>query len=186
MFRYAHLAVGALAVVALACSRATTTSGVVPAGVAALRNASGLPVGTATVSANPSGGVRLIIEAKGLNPGKHGVHIHAVGQCEGSTPTPFSSAAGHFNPTNRQHGRLNPLGWHAGDFPNLEVDAAGNASMDVVADSLTIADGPKAIFDADGSAIIVHANEDDERTDNGPSGPGNSGARVACGVFVRP
>lgn len=184
MFTRTRCAIGALVVVSLGCSRATT-AGPAPAGVALLRTSAGADVGSASVSAAPDGGVRLIVDAKGLAPGRHGIHVHAVGRCDGATPTPFSSAGGHFNPGGREHGRLNPNGWHAGDLPNLVVAADGTGSLDVVVDSLTISDGPKALFDGDGSAIVIHANEDDERTDNGPSGPGNSGARVACGVFER-
>jgi Cu-Zn family superoxide dismutase len=102
-----------------------------------------------------------------------------------STTAAFSSAGGHFNPTSKQHGRLNPAGPHAGDLPNVVVDALGNGTLDVTAESLALTDGVAAILDADGSAVIVHANQDDERTDAGPSGPGNSGARVACGVIRR-
>jgi len=184
MFRYAQHAIGALVLVASACSRAATVNPA-PAGVAVLRSAAGATVGSASVSPAPDGGVRLVIDAKGLTPGKHGIHVHAVGRCDAATPTAFASAGGHFNPGGKQHGRLNPNGWHAGDLPNLVVDASGNGSLDVVVDSLTIAEGANALFDADGSAIVIHANEDDERTDNGPSGPGNSGARVVCGVFER-
>jgi Cu-Zn family superoxide dismutase len=111
------------------------------------------------------------------------MHIHAVGTCEPGGATPFASAGGHFNPTSKQHGRLNPSGWHVGDLPNLTVDSLGNGSLTATAESLTIDSGTAALLDADGSAIIIHATQDDERTDNGPSGPGNSGARIACGVF---
>jgi Cu-Zn family superoxide dismutase len=36
------------------------------------------------------------------------------------------------------------------------------------------------IFDADGTAVVIHATADDYRTD--PSG--NSGGRIACGVLM--
>lgn len=184
MFRYSHGAIGALVLLASACSRATTTN---PAAVGGgvLRDAAGRDVGSVSVSPADGGGVHLVINAKGLTPGKHGAHVHAVGNCDAATATAFSSAGGHFNPGAKQHGRLNPNGWHAGDLPNLVVDASGAGSMDVVVDSLTVATGANSLFDADGSAVIIHANEDDERTNDGPAGPGNSGARVACAVLAR-
>jgi Cu-Zn family superoxide dismutase len=49
-----------------------------------------------------------------------------------------------------------------------------------VTDRLTLAPGPISVFDADGSAVVVHAGADDQRTD--PSG--NSGDRVLCGQIV--
>jgi Cu-Zn family superoxide dismutase len=136
-------------------------------------------------TAAPSGGVALTIRVTGLTPGAHGIHVHAVGTCDPAGATAFASAAGHFNPGSKQHGRMNPNGWHAGDLPNITVDAAGQGSLVTVAESLTLDTAPAALLDADGSAIVVHANQDDERTDNGPAGPGNSGARIACGVIRR-
>ena len=130
------------------------------------------------------GGVALDVRVAGISPGAHGIHIHAIGACDRPTTVAYSSAGGHFNPTAKQHGRLNPSGWHVGDLPNIVVDSAtGRGSIKTVVESLTLQDGLTALLDADGSAIVVHANRDDERTDTGPAGPGNSGARVACGVF---
>jgi Cu-Zn family superoxide dismutase len=165
-----------------ACSRNTAIES--PAAIASLRDASGRDVGSAEFRSATSG-LAVRIRVSGLSAGSHGVHIHAVGTCDASTTAAFSSAGGHFNPTSKQHGRLNPAGPHAGDLPNVVVDASGNGTLDVTAESLALTDGVAAILDADGSAVIVHANQDDERTDAGPSGPGNSGARVACGVIRR-
>lgn len=185
MLRHAHLAFWLTLTVGpnCACSR-DGTAPIEPAAVAELQDKSGNTVGSATFTVVP-GGVRIDLQAFGLAPGAHGVHIHAVGACDGTAAAPFSSAGGHFNPTSRQHGRLNPAGWHGGDLPNLVVSASGQGSSTVVAEHLTIDGGAGALFDADGSAIVIHANEDDQQTDTGPLGPGNSGARIACGLITR-
>ena len=185
MFRLAHAAFFAAALFSTHCSRATTADPTPAAGAATLRDASGQTVGTATITAAPERGVRFRVQVNGLTPGNHGIHVHAVGACDGSTSTPFSSAGGHFNPQARKHGRLNPEGWHGGDLPNLVVGAEGTGTLDAVAETLTLDNSEATLFDADGSAIVVHANQDDERTDSGPAGPGNSGARIACGVIER-
>jgi Cu-Zn family superoxide dismutase len=44
---------------------------------------------------------------------------------------------------------------------------------------VTLGEGDNSLFDADGSAIVVHADPDDYRSD--PAG--NSGDRIACGVI---
>jgi superoxide dismutase, Cu-Zn family len=174
----------AACVLALSCSRATASGSAAPSAIATLRDATGRNVGS--VEIRPANrGLALRIRVSGLAPGSHGVHIHTIGTCDGSTTTVFSSAGAHFNPTSKQHGRLNPNGPHAGDLPNVVVDASGNGTLDATAESLTLDSGLAAILDTDGSAVIIHANQDDERTDTGPSGPGNSGARVACGVLQR-
>ncbi|MFL5575235.1 MAG: superoxide dismutase family protein, partial [Gemmatimonadaceae bacterium] len=85
------------------------------------------------------------------------------------------------NPLNRKHGLENPDGPHAGDLPNLTVGANGSGDLDATTARATLREGPATLFDADGSAIVVHAGQDDQRTD--PAG--NSGARVACGVLTK-
>ena len=176
-------AVLALAVLAAGCARASV--GREGSASAELRDSTGRSVGTVVATPAAAGGVTLTVKVSGLPSGPHGIHVHAVGTCEPSGPTAFSSAGGHFNPSSKQHGRMNPNGPHAGDLPNLIVDSAGGGSLTVTAESLTLDTGAAALLDADGSAIVIHANQDDERTDNGPSGPGNSGARIACGVLQR-
>jgi superoxide dismutase, Cu-Zn family len=142
-----------------------------------LRNATGQPVGTATLTQVGSV-VRVVLEVQGLPRGAHGVHVHAVGKCEGPD---FASAGGHFNPNGRQHGALNPQGAHAGDLPNLEVGADGKGRLESTTELMSLIGGSTSIFDADGSALVVHAAPDDFRTD--PTG--NSGARIACGVITK-
>lgn len=120
--------------------------------------------------------VRVFAWARGLTPGKHGIHFHAVGQCADAD---FASAGSHFNPDLKQHGLRNPLGAHGGDLPNLEARESGLGILRADTDRVGLGDGPRSLFDADGTAVIIHADKDDQVTD--PTG--NSGARVACGVI---
>jgi Cu-Zn family superoxide dismutase len=170
-------AVGALTLTAAATAGCAALQGSAPGATAVLRNAQGAVVAQATFTQTPAG-VRLVVDARGLPPGDKGIHIHEVGRCE---PPAFTSAGGHFNPGRRQHGLENPAGPHAGDLPNLHIDAQGTGRLETTTDRVTLGSGPTSLFDADGSALVIHAAPDDHRTD--PAG--NSGARIACGVITR-
>lgn len=100
-----------------------------------------------------------------------------TGRCEGPA---FTSAGGHLNPGEKQHGTLNPAGSHTGDLPNLNIVSNGAGTLSVEL-SGTRAELEAALFDADGTALVIHATADDYKTD--PTG--NSGARIACGVLTR-
>jgi Cu-Zn family superoxide dismutase len=136
---------------------------------------SGAVVGTVTME-QQAGGVAVMVSASGLTPGQHGIHVHAVGRCD---PPDFTSAGGHANPTNRQHGLGNPAGPHAGDLPNLTADGDGKTYLSVTTNQFTLTPGRTSLFDADGAALIIHAQADDQVTD--PAG--NAGSRVACAVL---
>ena len=144
---------------------------------AELKNASGQTVGTATIT-EVSGGVRVVVEARGLPAGAKGVHVHEVGKCD---PPGFTTAGGHFNPTGKQHGLMNPQGPHGGDLPNITIAADGTGRLEAFSDRLTLSAGANSVFDGDGSAVVIHAGPDDFKTD--PAG--NSGARIACGVLQK-
>ena len=139
--------------------------------VAMLMTADGQQAGTATATQEGES-VAVSFEGQNLPAGMHGVHVHMVGSCEPD----FSAAGDHWNPTDQSHGLEDPEGQHAGDMPNLEVGEDGSGSLEYTLAGGATFDG---LMDADGSAFIVHAGEDDQVTD--PSG--NSGDRIACGVF---
>ncbi len=148
-----------------------------PAAGVTLRDATGRVVGSA-VLLQESDGVRILLDLKEFKPGAKAVHIHSVGRCD---PPSFESAGPHFNPSQAQHGSENPKGPHAGDLPNITVEATGQGHLEVTNSRVTLESGPTSLFGANGSALVVHEGPDDMRTD--PAG--NSGARVACGAVVR-
>jgi len=148
-----------------------------PAAIADLADSSGRVVGRA-VLLQRGGRVAILLDLKGVPPGVKAVHIHEAGRCD---PPAFESAGAHFNPSKAEHGTANPRGPHAGDLPNITVDATGQGHLEVTTSRVTLEKGSTSLFDADGSALVLHEAADDLRTD--PAG--NSGARVACGVIRR-
>jgi Cu-Zn family superoxide dismutase len=178
-YRSSYLASGTALLAAAALSGCATTgkpAAALPApdAHAQLYDARGADRGRADIYRDASG-LRLELVARGFAPGTYGMHVHAVGQC---TPPDFTSAGPHWNPTGAQHGRDNPQGAHHGDLPNLVVEAGaiGRATLRLVGSRL---EGEGGLLDADGAAFVIHAGPDDMRTD--PAG--NSGPRIACGVF---
>jgi Cu-Zn family superoxide dismutase len=148
-----------------------------------IHDATGQRVGVAFFRER-QGEVAVTAAVWGLAPGFHGFHVHAVGQCV----PPFTSAGGHFNPTGADHPN------HAGDMPSLLVNADETAELHFTTDRFTLDD----LFDADGSALIVHAGRDnyanipDRYSSGGVPGPdaatlatGDAGDRAACGVIER-
>lgn len=123
-------------------------------------------------------GVRILADLAGVDkPGKHGFHIHETGECaHGTDGKHFTTAGGHFNPTNAEHACPPTEPRHAGDLGNIEVGANGAGRVEMVTNGLSLS-GPDSIV---GKAIILHAGEDDCKTQ--PTG--NAGDRLACGVVT--
>src|SRR3954465_4891247 len=125
--------------------------------------------------------VTITVTLSGLKEGMHGVHLHEVGKCE----APFTSAGGHFDPG--PAGNPNPDAnhpFHMGDIPQISAGTNGKATMKIATTRVTLSDGPLSLLDADGSAIIIHANPDQGIT--GAAGSGVSGGpRAACGVIEK-
>ena len=150
-----------------------------------LRDANGAVVGVVHMSAEADGKILVRVSASGLAAGFHGFHIHTIGICNAAGG--FVSAGGHFNPGAATHAA------HAGDQPLLLVNADGTALARFATDRYTI----DQLFDADGSAFIVHAAADNyanipsRYSAAGVPGPdavtlttGDAGGRSACGVIT--
>jgi superoxide dismutase, Cu-Zn family len=147
-----------------------------PTATAKLTDSTGKQIGLAIFTATDTG-TTVGISIAELPPGLHGLHIHESGRC---TPPDFASAGGHFNPTARHHGLENPEGPHLGDLPNLLVQADGSADTSFSLDPVLLRPGPLSLLDSAGTALVVHAQRDDQRSD--PSG--GSGDRIACGPIA--
>ena len=154
-----------LAGAAQAQPAATTVSG-------ELKNSVGRTVGGVTLTETPKG-VLLRVEVQGLSPGWHGLHFHEKGDCSKSD---FTSAGAHTHGAAAGvHGLLNAKANETGDLPNIHAGADGAASAEVFTTLVTL----KALRDADGSAVVIHANPDDHLAQP----IGGAGPRVACAVI---
>lgn len=109
----------------------------------------------------------------GLTPySEQGIHIHEFGDCNALDA---SSAGGHYNPYGSRHGKHDGLPSHAGDMPNLKVDANGNSYYQATLSHFSLI-GEQNII---GKSVVVHRNRDDYITQ--PAG--NSGERIGCGII---
>ena len=170
--------------IAAACARSASVGspagsspsrGVGPEATAVMHDASGRTLGTLTL-VDGSQGIIVSGRLTGLPPGQHALHLHAVGRCDAPA---FTTAGGHWNPTGREHGTMNPNGPHFGDLPTITVGSDSAVTITSATPGGTLR-GTNALLDADGAAVVIHAVADDNRTN--PAG--NAGARIACGVVT--
>jgi len=145
---------------------------------AKLKDASGRQVAVVQFRKSPRSAAKVIVTGRGLPPGFHGMHVHAVGACEAPS---FTSAGGHLKNAGSSHSD------HTGDLTSLYVKSDGTVSARFETDRF----GLDTLRDMDGSAVMIHADADNFGNvppRYAPDGPdqitrdtGDSGARIACG-----
>lgn len=126
--------------------------------------------------------LQIVVNVQGLPAGMHGMHIHSVGKCDAPG---FTTAGGHFDPGpagNPDPDRNHPF--HSGDLPNLTAPAGGGSVALTTYTTRFNLGGPLSLFDADGSAIVLHAMPDTYSTGEQGSNVGGGNA-IACGVIVK-
>ena len=113
----------------------------------------------------------------GLSEGNHAIHIHAIGDCSAEDG---KSAGGHWNPTDKNHGKWMKEPFHIGDIGNLVVGEDGTGSIERETNLWTVG-GKDANKNVVGHAIIIHEGPDDFSSQ--PSGA--AGPRIGCGEIIR-
>lgn len=124
----------------------------------------------------PGQPVRIYGTVNGLSSGCHGFHVHSYGNLtKGCT-----SAGGHFNPFNREHGGPEDTERHVGDLGNIH--SKDGVCVIEKNDKLIQLSGELSII---GRAIVVHADKDDlgKGGHSDSKTTGHAGARVACAVI---
>jgi Cu-Zn family superoxide dismutase len=165
-------------IAAVAGTSAQTQMPSAPQATAEILDTQGKVVGSAAITTTSKGvEVRVTLDGfKSAAGSNHGLHIHQAGKCK---PT-FDAAGDHFSPLDNNHGFLRPSGPHAGDLPNIWVEANGSARYSYTTNLISLKGSKRAILDADGAAIIIHAQPDDYLTGSS----GSTGDPIACGVIT--
>ncbi|XP_070710995.1 copper chaperone for superoxide dismutase [Pempheris klunzingeri] len=112
----------------------------------------------------------------GLEPGPHGLHVHALGDLTQDC----LSCGEHYNPFGRQHGGPGDSERHVGDLGNIMAGPDGRASF-------RLEDSQLKVWNVIGRSLVVDAGEDDLGQGGHPLSKqtGNSGERLACGIIAR-
>ena len=118
-------------------------------------------------------GVKVNYDIKGLKNGKHGFHIHEIGDFKGDCV----KAGPHFNPLGHSHSGRKNKKRHIGDLGN--VNTKNRKTKGSFIDYKISLSGKNNIV---GRSIVVHELKDDlgKGNDQESLNTGNAGARLNC------
>ncbi|SHN02877.1 superoxide dismutase family protein [Polaribacter sp. KT 15] len=145
--------------------------------VAVISPKSGSDISGTVTFTEQDGMVTMTAEVRGLSEGNHAIHIHKIADCSSDDG---KSAGGHWNPTEKNHGKWLQDPFHIGDIGNLVVDETGKGSIERKTDLWAVG-GENDLKNVVGHAIIIHQGPDDFSSQ--PSGA--AGARIGCGEITR-
>lgn len=152
-----------------------TASGWAATGSAYLVSTSSASVQNGVVTfTDQAGGVHVQATLVHVSPGKHAFHIHEFGACGDQG----KAAGSHYNPENAPHGLVMKDGMthaHAGDMGNIEANAKGEATLDILVPGISLGDH----HPIGGRAVVLH-----EKADDFSQPAGNAGGRMACGTII--
>lgn len=162
----------------ICAAHASMAGGHAQTATADLKNLEGASIGTATLTQSPHG-LLVHIKVQDLPSGAKGVHFHRTAHC--AADTGFKSSHGHHGEGEGEHGLLNPAGPGTGDLGNIFVGENGVGEMQFFKNGAFLDSGDLPLLDDDGTAIVIHAEADDQ-----VSQPiGGAGARIVCGVIAK-
>jgi superoxide dismutase, Cu-Zn family len=136
----------------------------------------------AAAAAIATAGAVVTVPAHGQDAHQHGTPVAAKADIKGKGIAGTAEFSEQHQGNGTDPDANHP--YHMGDVPNLEVGADGRGEMKIVTTRVTLSEGPLSVFDADGTAIIVHANED-KGTTGAPKSGVSGGPRAACGVLTK-
>ena len=154
-------------------SSATTTHAPAAGSLTAqLKTADGREVATATFDfTNGYATVTVNTTVPGiLQPGFHGMHIHAIGKCEPNSVAPTGGPPGNFLSAGDHYQAPGHTGKpESGDLTSLEVRSDGSAYLVTTTDAFT----RDQLLAGDKTALMIHAADNSDMPMD----------RIACGVI---
>ncbi len=160
-----------------ACAQKKTEKATLKKAMATIEARSNSSISGTVTFTESNGSVKMVASISNAIPGNHAIHIHAIGDCSAADGT---SAGGHWNPTDENHGKWEETPFHRGDIGNMVIGDDGNGVIERETNLWCIDcdDEKKNIV---GKAIIIHQGPDDFSSQ--PAGA--AGPRIGCGAIEK-